>query len=207
MINSITYNTSIKYNKKSQNNENVNNEIKALELQKSQIEKEIERIKSNTKTTQKIKDDLIKPLQKQIDEIESEVQQKQMENVEKSYNKDEKVNKNTNITDSKDIKEKNDSAKNYLLLDNSAAYNRIKKIGAIKASLKGSSAVLQKEADIDEDRGNTKAAARKRTYASKNDVNTNMLNLKIYSQSSKITKNISKADDLADKNASIDTLS
>lgn len=207
MINSITYNTSIKYNKKSQNNENVNNEIKALQLQKSQIEKEIERIKSNTKTTQKIKDDLIKPLQKQIDEIESEIQQKQMENVEKSYNKDEKVNKNTNITDSKNIKEKNDSAKDYLLLDNSAAYNRIKKIGAIKVSLKGSSAVLQKEADIDEDRGNTKAAARKRAYASKNDVNTNMLNLKIYSQSSKISKNISKADDLADKNASIDTLS
>lgn len=207
MINSITYNTSIKYNKKSQNNENVNNEIKALQLQKSQIEKEIERIKSNTKTTQKIKDDLIKPLQKQIDEIESEIQQKQMENVEKSDNKDQKVNKNTDITDSKNIKEKNDSAKDYLLLDNSAAYNRIKKIGAIRVSLKGSSAVLQKEADIDEDRGNTKAAARKRAYASKNDVNANMLNLKIYSQSSKISKNISKADDLADKNASIDTLS
>lgn len=207
MINSITSNTSIKYNKKSQNNENVNNEIKALELQKSQIEKEIERIKSNTKTTQKIKDDLIKPLQKQIDEIESEIQQKQMENVEKSDNKDEKVNKNTNITDSKNIKEKNDSAKDYLLLDNSAAYNRIKKIGSIRVSLKGSSAVLQKEADIDEDRGNTKAAARKRAYASKNDVNTNMLNLKIYSQSSKITKNISKANNLADKTTSIDTLS
>lgn len=207
MINSITYNTSVKYNKKSQNTESVNNEIKALELQKSQIEKEIEKIKSNTKTTQKIKDDLIKPLQKQIDEIESEIQQKQMENVEKADDKDEKANKNSSITNSNNIKKKNDLTKDYLLLDNSAAYNHIKKIAAIKASLKGSSAVLQKEADSDEDRGNTKAAARKRVAASKNDINTNMINLKIYSQSSKITKNISKTNELAENNSSIDTLS
>ncbi|MDF2880330.1 MAG: hypothetical protein K0R54_887 [Clostridiaceae bacterium] len=207
MINSISYNTSIKYNKKSPNNEDITNEIKALQTQKSQIEKEIERIKSNTKTTQKIKDDLIKPLQKQIDGIESEIQQKQMDNTGRNNDKDENANKKTAITDSNNVKGKNDSAKDYLLLDNSNAYNNIKRMGAIKTSLKGSSAILQKEADIDEERGNTKAAAKKRSLVSKNDINANMANLKIYNQSSKINKNINKADGLPNTDTTINTLS
>lgn len=194
MINSIATGTPIKYSKKAQNNSNVDNEVKALQSQKSQIEKEIEKIKGNTTTTQKIKDDLIKPLQKQIDEIESEIQQKQMENIQD--NNDNNTNKTSSSADNNNLKNKNDLTNDNLLLNNLDAYNSIKNMSHLKTLLKGSSSVLSTEAEIDEGRGNKIAAAKKRTQATKNDININSINSKIYKQSAKINKNISKTNNV-----------
>jgi hypothetical protein len=185
MINSISAGIGANYNNgKLQNNTSTDEEIKILQDQKSQIEKQIENIK-NGNAQQKIKDELIKPLEDEIDQIDAEIQQSQIEKIK--CNTNTSANKNPGLSNNSDVN--NDT----LLLDNANMYNDIKAINSLRTSLKSSSNSLREEANLDEARDTThskrEAIAKKRAAASEDDGRANAITSEIYKNSARISKN------------------
>lgn len=185
MIKSISAGIGSNYNNgKLQNNTSTDEEIKMLQDQKSQIEKQIEKIKSGD-AQQKIKDEMIKPLEDEIDQIDAEIQQKQTEKVK--CNTNTSANKNPGLSNNSDVN--NDT----LLLDNANMYNDIKAINSLRTSLKSSSNSLREEANLDEARDTThskrESIAKKRAAASEDDGRAIAITSEIYKNSARISKN------------------
>ncbi|EET87211.1 conserved hypothetical protein [Clostridium carboxidivorans P7] len=92
MVNSVSPNSTYYYNNVNSKASNSNNtdaldaEIKTLQGQKSQIEKQIGEINSG-KASQKDKDELTEQLKQQIEQIDSNIQQIQMKKIEKNTNR------------------------------------------------------------------------------------------------------------------------
>jgi hypothetical protein len=190
VINSVSFNTAANHPTKQENNNAIESEIKALEQQKSQIQKQIETIKSET-MSQKTKDDLAKSLQDQIGQIESQIQQKQTEKVSNvaTANIDKKPTSSNNVNKSEDS----------LLLDNIIVYNNMKNAISLKSALKASSNTLRVEADLDQERDKFhhagKTIEKKRNKAIENDQRANKIDSEIHKQFKKINENIEKMND------------
>lgn len=190
VINSVSFNNVSNHPTKQQNNNAVESEIKALEQQKSQIEKQIETIKSET-MSQKTKDDLVKTLQEQIGQIESQIQEKQTEKTSNAAVSD---------TDKRDTSSnKNSKSEDSLLLDNMVVYNNMKNAISLKSALKASSNTLSVEADLDQERDKFhhagKIIGKKRNKAIENDQRANKIDLEIHKQSKRINEKIEKMND------------
>jgi hypothetical protein len=175
---------------KSQNNM-YDAEIKSLQDQKTQIQKQIDQIKSGSANTQ-IKEQLISALKEQMEQIDSQIQQKQMERFQQQKTNGD--NENSNQVNADNAMDKNGTHDDYLLMDMAASYKSIKKVGGIKTSLESSAAVLREEANLDEGRDKFhhagKQIAEKRAKANENIAHSNTLNSEISKQSSRIDEDI-----------------
>lgn len=187
VISSVSFNTTVNHPIKQQSNNAVESEIKALEQQKSQLEKQIETIK-NDSMSQKTKDDLVKALQEQIGQIESQIQEKQTEKASDVPTQ--------NIVKKSTSSNKGNKSEDTLLLDNTIVYNSMKNAISLKSALKAASNTLRVEADLDQERDKFhhagKIIEKKRNKAMENDQCANKIDSEIHRQSKKINENIKK---------------
>lgn len=113
-----------------------NNIIKLLEKQKMQLQEQIQKI-SESKMDPKMKQEKIKELTERINEIETQIRQKQMEKMKPD---DEKVDSknNTSYEDDKAQGEKTDGGINSeYMISAVSGYSDLKTIGKVRTELKG----------------------------------------------------------------------
>lgn len=113
-----------------------NNIIKLLEKQKMQLQEQIQKI-SESKMDPKMKQEKIKELTERINEIETQIRQKQMEKMKPD---DEKVDSknNTSYEDDKAQGEKPDGGINSeYMISAVSGYSDLKTIGKVRTELKG----------------------------------------------------------------------
>ncbi|WP_125151961.1 FlxA-like family protein [Clostridium rectalis] len=175
-------------------NSNINrsaldNEIKSLQKQKLELTKQIDGIKQQHLDT-KTEGDLIKALQEQIQQIEQQIQQKNME----------KSNNNNNKKEDKEINLKKEERDSFELSDLSninITYDKMKKLNKIKTKLNGEGRILEKEAEIDAQRdklGNgSKIVQKKRKRVAEMYASVQKINAKLSKESDKISNKIKKS--------------
>ncbi len=113
-----------------------NNIIKLLEKQKMELQEQIQKI-SESKMDPKMKQEKIKELTERINEIETQIRQKQMEKMKPD---DEKVDSknNTSYEDDKTQGEKPDGGINSeYMISAVSGYSDLKTIGKVRTELKG----------------------------------------------------------------------
>lgn len=187
MVNSILHaNNSSHMAIKQKATDDIDNQIKSLQSQADELKKQISEIRSGKAGNGSDMQEKIKPLQEQIEEIEAQIQQLQ---VSKTTDKtdDNNVNDNSKVSGNNE----NSTGENSLLMYGNV-YNEISKIDSVGKHLKGESAVLKSDADIDEGLGNYRGAAKKRKLAAGDEARANSVTRKV----SKLEK---KALDLGDK--------
>ncbi len=142
-------------------------EIKSLENQKDQLEKQLDNIKNGSGDTN-AKQQLMKPIQEQIQQIEAEIQQKQVESVDSKN--DQSDDKSQTNTKSNSINTQGNSkySGEDLLLDASKIYKQIKTVNSVRSGLIGKANELNSDADMDEMVHNSKMAEIDRGKASEN---------------------------------------
>ncbi|MFL0253267.1 FlxA-like family protein [Clostridium neuense] len=170
---------------KNKSSDDTDNQIKSLQSQEDGLKKQISEIRSGKTGSADIQQQ-IKPLQEQIEQIEAQIQELQ---VSKSTDKtdDNNVNDNSKINGNNENSANEDSVLMY-----GSVYNEISKVGSLGKHLKGESAVLKSDADVDDSLGDYKGAARKRKLAAGDEARTNSITRKV----AKLEK---KAIDLGDK--------
>lgn len=144
-------------------NDNSNDaQIKVLRQQENSIQKQIDSIR-NGNGDAKTKKELIEPLQDQIQNIESRIQQLQIDQSSDKSDKNRSL-KNIDNKSSKEVKLSEDS----IFLSMSSTYDKMKKISFVRKNLKGMANELNSDADLDENMGNYKMAKTERKQASEN---------------------------------------
>ncbi|WP_053954961.1 FlxA-like family protein [Inediibacterium massiliense] len=125
-----------------QSNSNSDHEIKLLQDQKIRAQEKIDKIKQGD-APQKVKQELIKPLQEQIQQIDMQIHEKQMEKINKTKEIEEKQEKNPPQQEGVVYSPMNN------LLEASAIYSQSKVLNGVKKDLKGQSNILKIEAKLD----------------------------------------------------------
>lgn len=173
---------------------NIDNQIKLLEKQKSNVQEQISKIKER-KVAESVKAELIKPLQEQIKMLDQQIQQKQMEKMNKD--EDNEGGKNTK-GNSKTPKATEDCVKFSGSMDNlvklDLTYSKIKIGRGIKAKVGGESRILKVEAKLDRDRGKIEIAEKKETKASEIDTRVSKLEKKMAKENAEVRKAVNKED-------------
>ncbi|KAJ49461.1 hypothetical protein CTM_22982 [Clostridium tetanomorphum DSM 665] len=180
---------------------NIDNQIKLLEKQKSNVQEQISKIKER-KISEKEKIEYIKPLEEQIRMIDQQIQQKQMEKMNKD--EDEDGGKNTKGK-SNTPKATEDSIEFSGGMDNlvksSLTYSKMKTARGIKVKLSGESKILKMEAAQDRARAlsfNVPSADRKEARASKIDVGVSKLDKMMAKENSILSSVVNKGQDIKD---------
>lgn len=171
-----------------------NNEVKLLEKEKVRIQEQIQKI-NEEKGNDKSKDEIIKSLKEQIENINKLIQQKQMEKIQKINDNKNKEASNSSKEDDACCKEMKQFA------EFGTNYNKIKSINKVKTKIQGESRILKKEAELDKGRGKVEIAKAKEEKADKLDNMANAINKKIKEITEKITKPTEK--DVKDEESSI----
>lgn len=126
------------------------NVIKQLEKQKVQLQEQIQKV-NESKMDDKMKQERIKALKEQIQQIDTEIHQRQMEKINQNKNQD---NKQQNTGDKVDSIEDNSGLTDISQLTQaSATYTQAKIISTVRGNLKGKSNVLNMEIKLDSGRG------------------------------------------------------
>jgi len=130
-----------------------NSEIKMLEKQKEQLEKQIQTTKESDMDA-KSKQETIKLLQEQIQQIETQIQQKRNEKLTES------IKNNSNGSDSKSPSRSSNTETGEAsfsgmsdLLEANASLSRARIVSSTRDSLNGKSNILAQEIKLDESRG------------------------------------------------------
>lgn len=121
-----------------------NNIIKLLEKQKMQLQEQIQKI-NESKMDPKMKQEKVKELTEQINEIETQIRQKHMEKMKPD---DEKVDSknNTSYGDDKTQGEKPDGGINSeYMISAVSGYSDLKTIGKVRTELKGQLRIALRE--------------------------------------------------------------
>lgn len=192
MINSILSGNSqgVVQNKNNKSDE----QIKLLRHQQAVIQKQIDNIK-NGDADPKTKQELIAPLEEQIQSIDAQIQQKQMEQgSDKDNGSRAKVKKESSFTGTTEESEK--LSRDVLFFNMSSTYEQIRGVNSIRKDLIGKSKVLSSEASLDAKRGNTKSAGRKSAEAASLRGKSYALESKIGKLNSDINDNVK---DITDK--------
>jgi hypothetical protein len=145
-ISSNTYNSSFVLN--------TNNEIKMLEKQKEQLQDQIKKI-NESDMADKIKQENIKLLKDQIQQIESLIQQKRSEKLTQNMNKDASNSDNGAKTTSKKGGNSGSGDDSSGMTDLIAANSTVSKAriqSGVKNSLESEGRILKKEIELDEAR-------------------------------------------------------
>ncbi|ADK14073.1 FlxA-like family protein [Clostridium ljungdahlii] len=148
MISAISSNRSIQTI--TQNKDNTSEqEVKSLERQKADLEKQLDSIKNGSGDT-RTKEQLMKPIQEEIQQIDAEIQQKQVDSVSsKNDHSDGKSNTNTNSSRINTQNSGQYSGEN-LLLDASKIYKQIETVNSAKNGLISKAKEFNSDADMDE---------------------------------------------------------
>lgn len=187
MINSISSNGIQIMTNNSKNNKSTNDQIKILQQQETAVRKQIDNIKGNDTIDIKTKQELIKPLEAQIQSIESQIQQVQIEGVNTSSDKGQMVS----TSSSEELENRIQVSKDSLLLSMSNTYKQTKSLNSIGKGLNNQANILNSEAESDEMRGNYNSAKMKRAEASSNIGKANAIQSKI----GKLHNEINKAEE------------
>ncbi|MBP2031337.1 vacuolar-type H+-ATPase subunit I/STV1 [Clostridium algifaecis] len=181
MINSISSN-GIKPMNYARTDKSNDAQIKALRQQEASIQKQIDSIK-NSKQDPKTKQELIKPLESQIQSIEGQIQQAQIDQVS---------NKNGNSNSGSKVNTENNEKfqKDNIFLSMSSTYNQVKQVNSIRKNLKGKANELNSDASFDEMTGNYKMANIERAEAAKDQGKANGLQSKIGKLNSDMNKSV-----------------
>ena len=135
-----------------------NDEIKLMQDQKANIQKQIDDIKTG-KQNQEQKDQQVKILQQQLAEINAEIQQKQLEQAKDKFS-DQKQKSDGAQTHNGDRDRVEISGRAVLSqLQLSDLYNRVGKFNFMSKMAKGRAGELKSDAEIAASNGNTKVAA------------------------------------------------
>ena len=131
-----------------------NGEIKMLEKQKEQLEKQIENTKASNMDPES-KQEAIKLLQEQIRQIETEILQKRNENLAGKPDADSNDKKNSSAAGGKPDSSEAGSDLSGLndLVAASSSFSRARIIDSVKNSLEGKGNILAQEIKTDEARG------------------------------------------------------
>ncbi|WP_129595813.1 FlxA-like family protein [Anaerophilus nitritogenes] len=171
-------NTSLK------SNFNSDHEIKLLQDQKIRTQEKINKIKQGD-APQKVKQELIKPLQEQIQQIDMQIHQKQMEKINKTKEIEAQQEKNPPQQEGVVYSPMNN------LLEASTTYSQSKVLNGIKKDLKGQSNILKIEAKLDGGRmGGDGSDKLKKASA---------LDQKVYEIENKIDEKIKKTQESIEK--------
>lgn len=171
---------------KNKSSDDTDNQIKSLQSQADELKKQISEIRSGKAGNGSDMQEKIKPLQEQIEEIEAQIQELQ---VSKTTDKTD----DNNVSDNSKVNGNNEnSASEDSILMYGSVYNEISKTDSVGKHLKGESAVLKSDADVDESLGNYRGAAKKRKLAAGDEARANSVTRKV----SKLEK---KVMDLGDK--------
>ncbi|WP_175412919.1 FlxA-like family protein [Clostridium sp. AWRP] len=163
MINGISSNRSIQTMTQNRNDTS-EQEIKLLENQKDALQKQIDNIKNGSGDVN-TKQQLIKPIQEQIQEIDAEIQQKQVDSVDsKNDNSNGKSSTNTKFNGINGQNNNKYSGED-LLLDASKIYKQIKTVNSVRSGLMDKANELNSDADVDEALRNYKSAENNRSNA------------------------------------------
>lgn len=125
------------------------NGIKLLEKQKQLLQDEILKVKES-KMDEKKKQEKIKSLQEQMQQIDAEIQQRRSEKLNKSQNVNQDTGSKRNagsIEDNSDL-----AGLNQIALA-SNTYSKAKIINGVKSAMTGKSKILKQEIKLDEGRG------------------------------------------------------
>lgn len=196
MINSVSSNDIQIITNNNKNNKSINtinDQIKILQQQETAVRKQIDNIKGNDTMDIKIKQELIKPLEAQIQSIESQIQQVQIENINKKNDISASSDKGQMVStsSSKELENKIQVSKDSLLLSMSNTYKQTKNLNSIGRGLNNQANILNSEAESDEMRGNYNSAKMKRAEASSNMGKANAIQSKI----GKLHNEINKAEE------------
>lgn len=143
-------------------NDKSDDQIKLLRHQQDVIQKQIDNIK-NGDADPKTKQQLIAPLEEQIQSVEAQIQQKQIEQSSDKDNQPQVKVKKESVSAS--TEESNKLSRDVLFFNMSSTYKQIRNVNSIRKNLMGKSNVLNSEASLDAQRGNTKSAERKSAEA------------------------------------------
>lgn len=182
MINSISSNgiKPVTYARTDKSNDD---EIKVLRQQESAIQKQIDSIK-NGSADSKTKQELIKPLEAQIQNIEAQIQQAQVDQIgsknDISSNSSSKNESESNVKFSKD----------NMFLSMSNTYKQVKEVNSVRNGLEGKANELNSDASFDEMTGNYRMAKIERVEASEDKGKANGLKSKVGKLSRDMDKSI-----------------
>lgn len=166
-------------NTKSKTNED--NEIKSLQSQENDLKKQLQAVRSSN-VDSNTKQISIKSLENQIQEVDSQIQQVQLNNSIATNNSNNSNNNNNSSTGNS--KSSDESA----LVSSSVLYKQMDISNAMRKSFKGKSAELRSDATLDEGSGDEKGAQAENNEANKDDAIANALNGRIAKLSNSITK-------------------
>lgn len=157
-------------------------QIKALRQQESSIQKQIDSIK-DSKQDPKTKQELIEPLEAQIQSIEGQIQQVQIDQVS---------NKNDNSSSSSIISSESNEKllKDNMFLSMSSTYSQVKKVNFVRKNLEEKANELNSDADFDEILDNYQMAKIERREASEDQGKANGLQSKIVKLSHDMDKSV-----------------
>lgn len=139
--------------------EDYSGEIKALQDQKTGIQKQIDELKAG-KQSQEIKDKQIKILQQQITELDAEIQQKQMAQAKSKVEGNVQQNHATpaqNAESGDRVEISGQAVQSQLQL--TELYDKAGKLASMNKTAKGQAAALASDAEIAAGNGNEKVAA------------------------------------------------
>ncbi|WP_027622972.1 FlxA-like family protein [Clostridium lundense] len=180
---------------------NIDNQIKLLEKQKANVQEQISKIKER-KISEQQKAELTKPLEEQIRMLDQQIQQKQMEKMNKD--EDSEGGKNTK-GNSKAPKATEDSVKFSGDLDNlvksGLTYSKMKTARGIKVKLDGESKILKMEAAQDRARAlssNVPSADRKEGRASEIETRVSKLEKKMAKENAEVRNAVNKGEEIKD---------
>lgn len=121
-----------------------NNIIKILEKQKMQLQEQIQKI-NESKMDPKMKQERVKELTEQINEIETQIRQKQMQKIMPNDDKVDSKN-NTYYKDNKTKDERTDGGTNSkYMISAVSGYSDLKTMGKVRTELKGQLRIARRE--------------------------------------------------------------
>lgn len=128
-----------------------NSEIKMLEKQKEQLEKQVQATKESNADS-KTKQQIIKDLQTQIQQVESQIQQKRNENLTQNAAKSDKSQESSKTGETASQPGDDLSSLNSLV-EAGSAYSRARVINGMKNGMEGRIGILEQEIKLDGSRG------------------------------------------------------
>jgi hypothetical protein len=136
----------------------VNNAIKLLEKQKLQLQEQIQKV-NESKMDEKAKQEKVKSLQDQIEQIDTVIQQRRAEKLSQGLNKNQSASDNSSNAGSGSAG--GDAPGMTRLLQANATYSQVKVLERTNNNLKGKISGLRTEIKLDEARGCDTKAKRK----------------------------------------------
>lgn len=183
---------SIKTNNNLSNiNSPMDKQIKMLEQQRTRLQERIQKIKEGD-SSKKIKEELIKPLNEQIEQIKVQIQQKRLEKIKpqkKANKKKANADNEVNRKDKGNIKIDN----TLNLIKSDTDYSQLKNLRGVSENLSGRANILRIEAKLDGSRGNS--SSEKLVKANKFETRIGNIEKEILNKSKDIQKTLNTEDE------------